>query len=63
MLGALDSDTVVVHDHVSMNYNKDFKYTNAECIQHLQRDLQKISDITPHEWALELKNLISETLH
>lgn len=63
VLGALDPDTIVVHDHISMNYNKDFKYTNAECIQHLQRDLQKISDITPHEWALELKNLISETLH
>ena len=63
VLGVLGSDTVVIHDHVSMNYNKDFKYTNAECIQHLQRDLQKITDITSHKWSNELKNLISSALH
>ena len=63
VLGALGPETVVVHDHLVMNYNKDFRFTNAECIQHLQRELQKITDITSHSWAGALKMLISETLH
>jgi len=63
LLGALGSDTVVVHDHVVMNYNDDFHFQNAECTQHLIRDLQKVIDISNHSWALEMKEIISKTVH
>lgn len=29
ILAALGSDTTVVHDHVTVNYNKDFHFKNA----------------------------------
>lgn len=63
ILGALGPNTTVVHDHVTMNYNDDFSFRNAECIQHLNRDIQKIIDNTSHSWAIQLKSLISETIH
>lgn len=63
ILAALDKDTVVVHDHVTMNYNDDFHFTNAECCQHLERDLQKLIDISGHSWAAKMKELIQKTIH
>lgn len=63
ILAALSEDTVVVHDHVVMNYNDDFHFTNAECNQHLQRDLQKLHDISHLSWPLTLKELISSAIH
>lgn len=63
ILGALGPETTVVHDHVTMNYNADFHFTNAECAQHLIRELQKVYDISRHSWALQLKELISHTIH
>lgn len=63
ILAALGKDTVVVHDHVTMNYNDDFYFTNAECCQHLERDLQKLFDISGHSWAGKMKKLIQQTIH
>lgn len=63
ILGLLSADTTVMHDHNSINYNDDFNFTNVECNQHLQRDLQKLHDISHHEWALQLKELIASTIH
>lgn len=63
VLGALGPETTVIHDHVTMNYNADFHFRNAECVQHLNRDIQKIIDISEHSWAIQLKELISKTVH
>lgn len=63
ILGLLSADTTVMHDHNTINYNDDFSFTNVECNQHLQRDLQKLHDISHHEWALQLKELIASTIH
>lgn len=63
ILGALGSETTVIHDHVTMNYNDDFHFRNAECIQHLNRELQKVIDISGHSWAVQMKELISKTIH
>lgn len=63
ILGALGPETTVVHDHVTMNYNDDFHFRNAECVQHLLRDIQKVIDISSHSWAVQMKELISKTVH
>lgn len=63
LLALLSSHTYVMHDHVTMNYNADFIFINIECNQHLQRDLQKLADISGHEWPALLKALISSTIH
>ena len=63
VLGALGPETTVVHDHLTMNYNDDFHFRNAECVQHLMRDIQKVYDISHHSWAKEMKELISQTIH
>ena len=52
-----------MHDHYTVNYNEDFIFINIECNQHLQRDLQKLAEISNHEWAALLKALISSTIH
>ena len=63
LLALLGSMTFVMHDHNTVNYNADFIFINIECNQHLQRDLQKLVDISGHEWAALLKQLISSTIH
>lgn len=63
LLALLSAHTYVMHDHVTMNYNADFIFINIECNQHLQRDLQKLSEVSGHEWPLLLKSLISSTIH
>lgn len=63
ILGALGPETTVVHDHVTMNYNDDFHFRNAECVQHLKRDLQKVIDISNHSWASNLEDLITQAIH
>ena len=63
ILAKLTEETCVMHDHVVMNYNDDFVFTNIECNQHLQRDLQKLAEISGHSWPLQLKELISTTIH
>ena len=63
LLALLSSMTYVMHDHNTVNYNDDFIFINIECNQHLQRDLQKLVEISKHEWAALLKELISSTIH
>ena len=59
----LTPDTSVMHDHNRVNYNEKYSFKNLECNQHLQRDLQKSADDTGHPELLELKELISKTIH
>jgi hypothetical protein len=63
ILAALSPETTVMHDHVLLNYNDDFRFQNVECSQHLERELQKIADFTLHDWASRLKELIAKTIH
>lgn len=62
VLEVLTPETVVMHDHNSINYNERFSFRNIECNAHLQRDLQRIVDETGHKEPKELKDLISETI-
>lgn len=59
----LDKTKIVMHDHNKVNYNKGYSFINIECSAHLQRDLQKIIDNLNHQWAKELKELISESIN
>ncbi len=52
-----------MHDHLTLNYNKMFHFRNIECIQHLQRDLQKSVDDSKINQFLKIKELISQTIH
>ena len=63
ILAALGPENIVVHDHVTVNYNKDFHFTNAECEQHISRDIQKVSDYSEHPWAKELKDYLGTILY
>ena len=51
VLALLTHRTKVMHDHNTVNYNKKFCYENIECNQHLQRDCQKNTDDTGHDWS------------
>ena len=63
ILEKLSEGTYVMHDHNSINYNKEFIFRNLECNVHLIRDLQKVEQILSHCWATELHELISATIH
>ena len=63
ILTELTSKTTVMHDHLTLNYNKMFHFENIECIQHLQRDLQKSVDDSKINQFLKIKELISQTIH
>ncbi len=63
VLALLTPDTFSMHDHCSISYNEKFCFLNIECLQHLERDLQKTTDATGHEWSGELKKLISRAIH
>ena len=63
ILEKLSEETYVMHDHNSINYNKEFIFRNLECNVHLIRDLQKVEQILSHSWATELHELISATIH
>lgn len=63
ILDVLTNETTVMHDHNLVNYNDLFFFENVECIQHLQRDLQKCADDNPdHTWEAKLKQLITDTI-
>ncbi len=50
----------VLHDHDSKNYNEIFNFLNAECNQHLLRDLMKIVQNNENcVWAQEFKDRLS----
>lgn len=64
ILTVLTSETTVMHDHNKVNYHERFCFCNIECSQHLERDLQKITDDNPgHTWAEKLKSHISKTIN
>lgn len=60
VLELLTAQTTVMHDHNTVNYNERFCFENIECIQHLERDLQKSADDNPgHTWAKKMKEALS----
>ena len=61
ILNVLTKDTIVEHDHNSVNYNKEYKFTNAECNRHLISDLKNIIDNFNHTWAKKLIELLTKT--
>lgn len=64
ILNLLSNTTVVEHDHNIINYNKEYSFINAECCQHLLRDLQKVTDNLPNRtWSNNLKKLFQEYDH
>jgi len=63
ILSMLTGDTLVMHDHNTVNYNAQFHFQNLECNQHLERDNQKNTDDTGHSWSLELNEHIAQTIH
>ena len=62
VLALLTSDTRVMHDHNTVNYNKKFCFENIECNQHLERDCQKNTDDTQHKWSVKTKKLIGSAI-
>lgn len=61
ILRLLPEQTVVMHDHNKVNYNKEYSFSNIECNVHLLRDLQKTTDNLEHEWSVRLKELLEKT--
>ena len=52
-----------MHDHNMVNYNKEYSFTNLECVQHLLRDLQKVADNLSRLWPGKLKEHIQQAIH
>ena len=64
ILNMLPNTTTVEHDHNIVNYNDDYSFINAECCQHLLRDLQKVSDNLPNRtWSNKMKELFQAYDH
>jgi hypothetical protein len=63
ILAALSPDTIVMHDHNTINYNDDFQFQNIECNEHLSRDLQSLIDDSGHSWCEDLKKHIQKAEH
>lgn len=64
ILKMLSSKTIVEHDHNIVNYNEEYSFINAECCQHLLRDLQKVKDNIPNRsWSVQMKELFQEYDH
>lgn len=61
ILKLLPKETVVMHDHNKVNYNKEYSFSNIECNMHLLRDLQKTTDHLQHQWSDRLKQLLEKT--
>lgn len=61
ILQLLPEDTIVEHDHNKVNYNKDYRYQNAECNRHLITDLKKVTENLGHSWSSELTELLATT--
>jgi len=61
ILKLLPKETVVMHDHNKVNYNKEYSFSNIECNVHLLRDLQKTTDNLQHQWSGKLKELLEKT--
>jgi len=64
ILGLLGSNVVVEHDHNKVNYNPEYGFINAECCQHLLRDLKKVEvNIPNRKWCGETIKLFQEYDH
>jgi hypothetical protein len=64
ILNVLSSNTVVEHDHNKVNYNSDYSFINAECCQHLLRDLKKVEvNIPSRTWCKDTISLFQEYDH
>ena len=61
VLQLLSTTTSVMHDHNTVNYNKDYSFSNIECNVHLLRDLQKVTDNLQHKWSGSMKELLEST--
>ncbi|MEG2993722.1 MAG: transposase [Bacilli bacterium] len=61
ILSSLGPSSTLVHDHVLYNYNKEFKFNNAECNAHILRYLKAVTEnIHDHTWEKELGKLLNE---
>lgn len=58
ILISLNESTIVVHDHLKLNYNDAFDFINSECGIHLIRRLTKMKEITDHEWPQAMISLM-----
>lgn len=64
ILNVLNCTTVVEHDHNKVNYNPEYSFINAECCQHLLRDLKKVEvNIPERTWCKNLISLFQEFDH
>ena len=64
ILNLLSSKTIVEHDHNKVNYNEDYSFVNAECCQHLLRDLKKVNiNIPDRTWCVDTIKLFQEFDH
>ena len=64
ILNLLDKNTIVEHDHNKVNYNPEYEFINAECCQHLLRDLKKVEMNLPNRvWCKEMIKLFQECDH
>ncbi len=63
ILANLTEKTYLMHDHVKYNYRKEFLFKNIECIQHMERELERVFRASGHKWAEEMKKLIQEMIH
>lgn len=64
ILKLLSNSTIVEHDHNKVNYNPEYGFINAECCQHLLRDLKKVEiNIPERSWCKEGIKLFQEFDH
>lgn len=59
ILSALPKSCTVMHDHLLLNYNEKYSFTNAECNEHVRRYLKGNMDMFPdHKWAEQMRKLL-----
>lgn len=63
ILANLTERTFLMHDHFKYNYRKEFLFKNIECVQHLERELERVYRESLHEWAKKMKELIASQIH
>lgn len=52
--------TIVMHDHLLLNYNENYVFENVECMIHLIRRLKKMKQDTHHEIYQKMIHFLSE---
>lgn len=64
ILNVLPKTSIVEHDHNKVNYNDKYSFENAECCQHLLRDLKKVkTNIPSRTWSDEMSELFRSFDH